>query len=203
MAKALIISADKIKKTLPGYIPAHSGEFHRKSTRLADEQYAKVVKSPEYQEVILLSGGSASGKTEYMSAHLEDRNAIIFDGTLPTIEGFKIKHKKALLSKKILAVHAVIPYSFERAYIAFLARERKYDEKYFYETHSQSRITLLSIAIEYPDTPITIVESRTKGSNSIIFIRIEFSKTKKLIDYLTEIQYSKDEIIKLILHEKN
>lgn len=42
-----VISADGIKETLPGYTPARSGEFHRQSTRLADEQYAKMVKSSQ------------------------------------------------------------------------------------------------------------------------------------------------------------
>jgi hypothetical protein len=198
---AFIISADEIKETLPGYNPARSDEFHRQSTRLADEQYAKMVKSPDYKKVILLSGGSASGKTEYMSAYLNDRDAIIFDGTLPSIEGFKIKHKKALKCNKVLEVHAVIPYSFERAYIAFLARERKFDEKHFYRTHSQSRVTLLSIAREYPDTRITIVESKVEKDNSMIFTHFEFHKTKELVDYLQDIQYSEDEIVKIILRD--
>jgi hypothetical protein len=44
MDQALVISADEIKKTLPGYQPNKSHIFHRESTKIADKEYASAVK---------------------------------------------------------------------------------------------------------------------------------------------------------------
>lgn len=203
MLKAIVISADKIKETLAGYTPAKSGDFHRESTRLADRKYRDILQKSQYKNVILLSGGSASGKTEYMSAYLEDKGDIIVDGTLPTLEGFEIKRRSALRLNKRVEVQAVLPDSLERAYIAFLERERKYKEKYFYRTHSQSRATLLGIAKKYLDVLITIIESSIEKDNSMRFKHFEFSGREELIDYLTKIQYSEEEIAKLVWHEED
>ncbi|MBI3074658.1 MAG: hypothetical protein HYY92_00360 [Parcubacteria group bacterium] len=159
MAKATIISADEIKKTLPGYTPERSGDFHRESARLADKEYEKALHTSSEKQVILLSGGAASGKTEYLSAYLAETSAIILDGTLPTVEGFLIKKRAAEKRGKKVSVHAVIPDDLRRAFVAFLERERKFDEEHFYRTHSSSRKTLLEIAENYPEVPITIAIS--------------------------------------------
>ena len=199
MSKAFVISADEIKKTLPGYTPAQSGKFHRESTRLADKKYTQAVKTSSCHKVILLSGGSASGKTEYMSGYLLKQNAIIIDGTLPTIDGFKIKLRAAKQRGKQIEIHAVIPDDLKRAYTAFLERERKYDEKYFYITHSQSRKTLLDITREYSDIHITLIESHVGKDNLMSFDQLKFDKINKKIDYLNNIQYSEEEIVKQVL----
>jgi hypothetical protein len=108
-SKAIIVSADNIKESLSGYTPAKLGEFHRESTRLADKAYHDTIKSSRYSRVVLLSGGSASGKTEYMSAYLQNQSVIILDGTLPTLEGFEIKRRNALRLNKKVEIHAIIP----------------------------------------------------------------------------------------------
>jgi len=195
----IIISADEIKKTLPGYDPKRSGDFHTKSARMADTRYEKVLKeNKSIKKVILLSGGSASGKTEYLSGYLSDENAIIVDGTLSTLEGFKVKHSKATQKNKKVYVHSVIPDDLKRAFIAFLARERKYNEKYFFETHSNSRAALLQIAKKYKSTPITIIQSRAGQKDQIEFEELSYNGRDELIDYLENIQYNKDEIMEII-----
>ena len=198
MAKAIIISADEIKKTLPGYAPERSGDFHRESARLADKEYAKALLDSSETQVILLSGGAASGKTEYLSAYLADTRAIILDGTLPTVEGFLIKKRAAEKCDKKVSIHAVIPDDLRRAFVAFLERERKFDEEHFYRTHFSSRKTLLEIAETYPDVSITVVTSYFRKEKEMEFEIFAHEDRANLIAYLQEIQYTEGEITKIV-----
>src|SRR5262249_7911336 len=146
MARALLISADELKKTIPGYDPEQSHLVHRESAKLADKEYAAKVKDPAFKEVILMSGGGASGTTEFVSAYLMDDSAIIVDVTLAISEGAKIKVRAAQKAGKAVRVVAVWPRDLKIAFAAFLQRDRKYPDEYFYRTHSVSRRVLLEIA---------------------------------------------------------
>ncbi len=199
MAKAIVISADEIKKTMPGYQPEKSGDFHRESARLADKEYTQTVRASDNKHVILLSGGAASGKTEYLSAYLMDGNAIILDGTLPTLEGFLIKYRMAKQHGKEVSVHAVVPDDLRRAFIAFLERERKFDEEHFYRTHARSRKTLLEIANKYDDVRITMITSYFKRKNEKMeFRELIYRDRNDLVEYLRRIQYTEEEIVKIV-----
>lgn len=130
---AYIISPDKIKESLPEYDPERSQDFHHESTRLADKDFSIALKGRSEDSVILMSGGSASGKSEYVSAYLENsRNAIIYDGTLPTLEGARIKFRQAKAAEKSVEVVAVVPVDLRIAYLAFLNRSRKYPSQHFF-----------------------------------------------------------------------
>lgn len=96
----IIISADEIKKQLPEYKPKHSEYVHRKSSKLADKEFEKTLKESKLEQIILMCGGSASGKTEFLSEYLKGKKAIIFDGTLSTNQGAKIKLNKIIKAKK-------------------------------------------------------------------------------------------------------
>lgn len=196
--KPIIISADEMKKTLAGYKPERSGDFHRESARLADKAFEQALKHPDYQQVILLSGGSASGKTEYLSAYLAETPAIILDETLPTLEGFTIKFRKVIKIRKQLAVHAVIPDDLARAFSAFLHRDRKYSDEHFYRTHAQSRATLLGIASDFPNIPIRILESHIHSDQKMTFNELVFKDQTVLVEYLHKIQYTEKEILKQV-----
>jgi len=115
----LIISADEIKKTMPGYDASKSESFHSESAKLADKQYAAALKERSEQAIILMAGGAASGKTEYVSEYLKSAPAIIVDGTLPTLRGAKIKIEKAHKAGKKVEVHLVLPASFLVAFVTF------------------------------------------------------------------------------------
>lgn len=56
-----------------------------------------------------MSGGAASGKTEYVSEYLINKNFIIMDGTLLNLIGAEIKIKNSIKNNKIVQIHAVIP----------------------------------------------------------------------------------------------
>lgn len=68
MPKAIIISPDEIKESFAKYDPQISSEFHEFSAKVADkwlESAMRYIDTP----FILLSGGAASGKTEYLSEY--------------------------------------------------------------------------------------------------------------------------------------
>ena len=143
---AYIISADEIKKTLSGCDPGKSEMVHSKSTKLADKEFEQALKVRDEKTVIIMAGGSASGKTEYVATYLEQCKIIIFDYTMRSFKGAKIKIRKVLKTDKELEVHFVLPTSLPKAFFAFLNRDRKFPATHFYQTHSGSRKSVLEIA---------------------------------------------------------
>lgn len=205
MKKSIIISADDIKQTLKGYKPANSEHFHKESAKIADKQFLKVVKESTIDTVVLMSGGAASGKTEYVSEYLINKNFIIMDGTLLNLIGAEIKIKNSIKNNKIVQIHAVIPKSLNTAFLVFLQRKRKFSPLHFYNTHSMARKTLFEIANKYTDIPITIIESeyiKLKKTGYMKFSQIKFNNRDQLIEYLSSIQYNKDNIKDIVLNDQ-
>lgn len=191
---ATLISPDEIKKELPGYTPERSGEFHVESAKLADQRFDEALKTANHPKVILLSGGPASGKTEYMSEYLMGEDVVIYDGILPREEGAKIKLSHIRKSGKTVEVHAVWPATFKQAYAAFLERDRKFDDSYFYAKHSSARQTLLWLALEHPEVTIRLFRnSYTAGDLS--FTELQFETREAFIAFLKENQYAQEDIL--------
>ncbi len=194
-----IVNADEIMKTMPGYEPNKSEVFHREAAKQADRAYEKAVKVRTEPLVILMAGGTASGKSEYVSVYLQSANAIIFDGTLPTFAGAEIKIKKAIKAKKQVAIHCVLPESFIIAFTAFLERERKFSSEHFYRTHSSTRKAVLEISALYPDINIKLIMSTvldSDGEARMLFNELNFPDRNSLVEYLQREQYNKEEIKK-------
>jgi len=192
---ALIIAADEIKKELPNYTPDKAEEFHLESAKKADKLFDQALKDESYQEVVLLSGGTASGKTEFLVTQLKDTDCIIMDATLATELGAKNKISKIIKCGKKPIIYSVIPDDLQRAFVAFLNRDRKFSDMHFYKTHSGSSKTLLWIAQNYPDVIIHIIESSYDITHKIQFDEIKLSSNKEVIDYLTRLQMTEDDII--------
>lgn len=199
---AYIISADEIKKTLPGYDPGHSEDFHTASAKLADKAYVKALKERPEETVVLMCGGSASGKSEYVSVYLEDKSIVILDGTLPSFEGAKIKIRTALRSSKTVEVHCVLPESLLIAFIAFLGRDRKFPVEHFYRTHSSARKTILEVAKTYPDVTIKLIISHGAEGAGMAFTEKQFESRDALIEFLEAQQYTEEEIRNKIYHDQ-
>lgn len=195
---AIIISADEIKKQLLNYSPDKAEAFHHESAKKADKLLAKTLKSSLYKEVILLSGGTASGKTEFLSTQLSNKNCIIFDATLSTELGAKNKLREIIKFGKRPIVYSIIPDDLRRAFVAFLNRDRKFSDKHFYKTHSGSRKTLLWIVKNYPKIKVNIVESSYTVDSKLQFLQIQFDNKEKLIDYLLNKQLTESDIIDVI-----
>ena len=192
---AIIISADEIKKAFPDYSPAKAEEFHRESAKKADKLFAKALKDDSYKEVILLSGGTASGKTEFLVTQLNNRDCIIMDATLSTDLGAGNKIRQIIKARKVPIIYTVIPDDLRRAFLAFLNRDRKFSDAHFYRTHSGSRKTLFWIAKNYPDIEINIVESSYTLDGKLQFSQIKIDEKQKLLDYLIGKQMTEDDII--------
>ncbi|TSC83640.1 MAG: hypothetical protein G01um101416_1199 [Microgenomates group bacterium Gr01-1014_16] len=197
---AILISADDIKKKLPDYSPEKAEQYHRESARLADREFENKLKVAGFREVILMSGGAASGKTEFLATHLVNRkNCLILDATLSTEEGAGIKLKKIIKAKKDPIIYAVIPDGLKRAFVAFLHRDRKFSDAHFYKTHSGSRRTLLWIAKNYPDVEMNIVESSYIKGRRLQFSGLKFDSRRLLVSYLSGLQVTEAGIIEQLI----
>jgi len=201
MSKPFIIAADEIKPCFPKYSEKNASKFHTESTKLADKIFENAVKFIP-QKVVILGGGAASGKTEYLSQFIQEFGSfggIFFDGTLPTLEGARIKIKNVLKNQRKLEINFVFPKNIQEAFLAFTNRRRQFSDEHFYRTHSNSRKTILKIAEEYPNVKIRLIEnSFTKNIETMLFEEKIFSSKKQQIDFLRNFQYSEDEIIKKI-----
>ena len=201
---AWVISSDTIKGTLPGYNPRLAGDLHDRSTELADQAYETALHNRPERTVILMSGGSASGKSEYVSVYLRRRRAIISDGTSSTFSRAKRKIEKALDAGKKVEVHAIWPNELLTAFIAFLNRERQFPVEHFYRTHSHSRKTLLEIARNFPNIPITLISSDyrpTREKQGMLFRQLIDRDREQLIEYITDNQYTEEEIKQATIYE--
>jgi hypothetical protein len=132
----------------------------------------------------LLSGGTSSGKTEFLSTHLNNMDCIVFDATLSTELGAKNKIKEIIRAGKRPVVYSIIPDDLRRAFIAFLNRDRKFKDVHFYKTHSGSRKTVLWIAQTYPDIEINIIVSSYSSTEKLQFTHIRFENRINLLNYL-------------------
>lgn len=196
---SVIVSADEIKKLLPNYSPEKAELFHHESAQRADKLFTKILKTSHYKKVILLNGGTASGKTEFLSTHLINDDCIILDATLATQLGAKNKISQIKKAGKLPIIYTVIPDDLKRAFIAFLNRDRKFSDAHFYRTHSGSRKTLLWIGKTYPDITINIIESSYNlKQGSLQFSDIKFDNRAMLINYLIGKQLTENDIISYI-----
>lgn len=196
---AVVVSADEIKKSLLDYSPEKAEFFHTESAKLADKFFYEKLKYQHFDEVILLCGGTASGKTEFLATHLiDEEDCLVFDTTLSTENGAKIKLDNILKRKGKPVIYAVIPDDLKRAFIAFLHRDRKFSDNHFYRTHSGSRNTLLFIAQKYPGITINLVESSYTQDEKLQFTKLVFNTREILITYLRGLQMTETAIISYI-----
>lgn len=194
---ALVVSADNIKKELSGYTPDKAGDFHTQSAKLADKRFYECLKTTDYKTIILMSGGPASGKTEFISEYLFDKDFLIFDGILPTEKGAEIKINYLIKKGKEIRIYAVWPSDLRDAYIAFLHRDRKFSDEHFYTKHSSARKTLLWIVQNYPDVEIKIFKSAYLQED-LVFTEIQSDEKEDLLSFLVDNQLTVSDIIKLV-----
>lgn len=195
---AQYISIDDQKKRIPGYKPQEAEKYHRESAKTADAIFARALKEDPSTTVILLCGGSASGKTEFCSEYLDDEDAIVYDGTLSSEHGAEVKLRNVHRAHKKAVIIAVFPDDLKRAFSAFLLRDRQFSDEHFYRTHVGARKTLLWIAENSPDTEIRLYESTYRRGSSLSFDSLVFKTQAELIAHLRSIQYTEEHIISLV-----
>lgn len=144
----MIIEVDEYKKLIPNYDPERSEDFHSESAKLADKDFTKQLKSKKYREVVFMAGGTASGKSEFAQTYLTDFNMLVYDGTLKNLSGFEIKVRniaKYCPDDTIVRVVLILPQDLEKSFSAFLTRDRKMENRTFFETHIKSKIAIAQI----------------------------------------------------------
>jgi len=194
---SIIVEVDAYKKKIHGYDPQKASRYHIKSGKLADEAFKQALKDPKYKKVILMCGGSASGKSELVSSALMQKSAIVYDGTLSSVEGAKVKIRNSEKRKKKVYVYAVFPKDIAESFRAFLVRDRVVPVKVFIETHSSSRETLLWLLEQRIDIPVKIYESFV-SKNKLQIKEFIFKSQLKLKHFVKNIQLSEEEVEKLI-----
>ncbi len=171
-----------------------------------------------------MCGGSASGKTEFIAKFCptESENpsgeisGIVFDSTLPTEEGARVKIKKILKSGNAPVICFILPFSLTRCLKAFHERDRKIPESRFFETHSGARKVALWIAKNHPEIELLVYYNRliseaeksdgdlqiAVSENGLGFVAISFDNKNEMISFLEKEQCSEEEIKALIINEK-
>ncbi|NBV06417.1 MAG: hypothetical protein EBS06_04165 [Proteobacteria bacterium] len=63
-----VISIDEEKEFLPGFSPENADSFHLESAKIANKKFDQELKKVKGKKAILMCGGSASGKTEFIES---------------------------------------------------------------------------------------------------------------------------------------
>lgn len=188
----MIIEVDEYKKQIPGYDPEKSEEFHSESGKLADKDFEKQVRSGNYHEIIFMAGGTASGKSEFAQTYLTEPDVLVYDGTLKNLSGFEIKVRNIIRYAPvdtIIRVILILPQDLEKSFSAFLTRERKMENKTFFETHIKSKINVAKLLEkrEFKNRQIycdVYVSFTVNNESDLEFEKIKYSDHNQLIQGL-------------------
>jgi hypothetical protein len=215
-----IVSIDEEKESLLGYSPDKADDFHIESAKSANKKFDQELKKIKNKKVILMCGGSASGKTEFIEKFCptikidenDDLEGIVFDSTLATENGAETKIRNIKKSGNIPIVCLILPISLRDSFSAFCKRDRKIPETKFYETHSGARKVALFLAQKYLDVEMLVyVNSYDRGNleeNELSFARVDFEDSaennakEELINFLQQNQFSEEEILQLVIENK-
>lgn len=192
----MIVEVDEYKEKVVGYDAQKSEDFHIESAKLADKDFIKYLKSGKYKRVILMAGGTASGKTEFATSYLTHKDQLVYDGTLKNFEGFEIKYKNIMKYTKDEAkvkIVLIMPSNFDDAFKIFHNRKRKMKDETFFDTQIRSRQTVAKILMETKVRVEIYSSIYNVDKDILIYNRINVSNRKetaknliKTVDYFYE-----------------
>jgi len=194
--KAVVIDMDIIKTALPGYKPSNAKKYHEESSQLAKNALKYVLTFCSYNTVTLMGGGSASGKTEYVSSEKCDKTCIVFDGTLANVKSLERKLAQIKKSNKTAEVCMVIPGNLTDTFNTFLMRDRKVPAEVFYQTHTGCRKTLLWLTQNHPEIKIEIIINL---SDSSVMEKKNFASIQERDKFIQDLQISDEDIRNLTI----
>lgn len=196
----MIIEVDEYKKKIDGYNPKKSEDFHSESAKLADKDFIECLKSKKYRRVVLMAGGTASGKTEFARSYLNKKDQLVYDGTLKDFEGFKIKLEKIKRydkSIKNIKVILIIPSDTTEALGAFLKRDRIMKLDTFFDTQIRSKMTVAQILKQTKTRVEMYISHVGLDSNKLKYTRMKLARRRnKVGDALISIAIALDEMRK-------
>lgn len=182
----MIIEVDKYKEFIFGYDLNHSDDVHIESAKLADQEFERFLKEKKFKEIIFMSGGTASGKTEFVAQNYREiADILVLDATMKNIESFQIKYKlikKYQHENVIVKIVHVAPFIWVNALAAFYGRERQMKLENFWITHVNSKMTLAKIIEKYEDVIVELYISTypNKKCNFEIASMDNWSKKEKI-----------------------
>lgn len=183
----MIIEVDEYKEKVVGYEAEKSEDFHIESARLADKDFINHLKTGKYKRVILMAGGTASGKTEFATSYLIHKDQLVYDGTLKNFEGFQIKYKNIMKYTKGLAkikIVLIIPANFDDAFKIFHNRKRKMKLETFFDTQIRSRQTVAKILIETKVRVEVYSSVYSSSKDKLQYTRINITNRKDVAENL-------------------
>lgn len=178
----MIIEVDEYKKKIVNYDPKRSEDFHKESANMADEFFTNELKSKKYRNVILMAGGTASGKTEYATEYIINKKTLVYDGTLKDFKGYAIKLQRIKRHAKItknIKIILIIPINIKKSFSAFLGRERKMNNKIFFETQIKSKLTIAKILREENTKVEIFFSDHEEGKTKLKYIRFNMKSGRK------------------------
>ncbi len=178
----MIIEVDEYKTKVEGYNPDSSEDFHAESARLANSDFVAELKTHKYNKVILMAGGTASGKTEFCYTYIKDKKALVYDGTLKKIDNLIVKLQKIKRYAKYIdnvKVILVIPKDINASYAAFLKRDRKMSTAVFFETQILSKLVVADILKNHTEIKVEIKVSVYEPSGKLNYIKVSLKKGRK------------------------
>jgi DNA repair protein RadC len=128
-----VISADEVKKIIPGYHGSLAGEYHEASSGVAKILYDEAIpvkKGQGNNTILFTSGGTGSGKSTALKSVGVDLKEypIVYDTNLTGFESAKLKIQKALdngYKVQIDYVHRNPINAFEEGVIPRVAKENR------------------------------------------------------------------------------
>ncbi len=179
----MIIEVDEYKKKVENYDANNSELVHSESGKLADADFKIFLQSRKYKRIIFMAGGTASGKTEFASQFLNKKDQLVYDGTLKSFEGFKVKLDKIKRYDKNnskVKVVLIIPKDWVKSFDAFLTRERKMNPETFFETHIKSKLSVAEILVKTKVRVEIYISVTSENKDKIDFILIKRELSREL-----------------------
>lgn len=193
----MIIEVDEYKKKVIGYEANRSEEFHLESAKLADKDFTDCLKSKNYKRIIFMAGGTASGKTEFASSYITHKDQLVYDGTLKSFDGFRVKLQRIGRYDKnnsSVKVVLIMPLDWVKSFEAFLKRERKMKNSTFFETQIKSKMTVAKILRNTKIRVEIFVSRYEEGRERLGFIKIKGIDRNKKAHLLEMIAQSMEKI---------
>ncbi len=178
----MLIEVDSYKEKVSGYTPEKSELFHIQSGKLADEDFKNNLKSNKFKKIVFMAGGTASGKTEFAASYLNTPDRLVYDGTLKSFDGFKVKLdkvKRYCKNKPTVRIIFILPESWTKSFEVFLSRQRKMFLSTFFETHSKSAFAISRILKETKFRVDIYISKFDIGLQKLQYIKIDIKRKQK------------------------
>ena len=159
IGKNFKIDVDEIMESFPSYKFENIRAYLDTRMKIGDELFEKILKSTNYNKIVITAGGAGSGKSTAIVNSLENKydKTAILDTTLSSEASMK-KLEAVLKSGKTVEIHAVFT-DLPTALKWNSGRARALPERVVRQTHIGFRKNMLEIAKKYPNLKIKVIQN--------------------------------------------